>query len=70
MINMYVLNLLLFTITLMFTCSLINQLFLVVEYVIPVAVLFQQAHVFLHQTLKIVIAHVQVFGLNTRDNLL
>ena len=70
MFNMYVLILLILTITLLLTCGLINQLFLAVEYVVPVAVLFQQVHMFLRQTLKIVIAHVQVFALNTRDNLL
>ena len=67
---MYVLILLILTITLVLTCGLINKLFLAVEYVVPVAVLFQQVHMFLHQTLKIVIAHVHVFALNTRDNLL
>ena len=70
MFNIYVLNLLLFTITLMFTCGLINQLFPVVEYVIPVAILFQQVHMLLRQTLTILTAHVQVFALNTRDNFL
>ena len=70
MFNMYVLILLILTITLMLTCGLINKLFPAVEYMVPVAILFQQLHMFLHQTLKIVIAHVQVFVLNTRDNLL
>ena len=69
MFNMYVLILLILTITLMLTCGLIKKLFLAVEYMVPVAVLFQQVHVFLCQTLKIVIAHVQVFALNTRDKI-
>ena len=70
MFNMYVLILLILTITLMLTCNLINMLFLAVEYTVPVAILFQQIHMFLHQTLKIVIAHVQVFACKTRDDLL
>ena len=61
---MYVLIL---TITLMLACGLINKLFLAIEYMVSVAVLLQQVHVFLHQTLRIVIAHVQVFALNTRE---
>ena len=53
----------------MFTHGIINKLF-PVDNVVPVAILFQQIHVLMHQTLKIVIAHVQVFVLDTRDNFL
>ena len=54
----------------MFTCGIINKLFPVIDNVVPVAILFQQIHVLMCQTLKIVIAHVQVFVLDTRDNFL